>query len=67
MPGADVVVGGEIVGKAIDLIRVPAGTLLEVEIEGRTLLVPFKRPIVKRVDRTKRIIELDPPDGLLEL
>jgi ribosomal 30S subunit maturation factor RimM len=40
--------------------------LLEVEIEGRTLLVPFKRPIVKRVDRTKRIIELDPPDGLLE-
>ncbi len=67
VPGADVVVGGEIVGKAIDLIRVPAGTLLEVEIEGRTLLVPFKRPIVKRVDRTKRIIELDPPDGLLEL
>jgi 16S rRNA processing protein RimM len=67
VPGADIVVDGEIVGKAIDLVRVPAGKLLEVEIEGRTLLVPFKRPIVKRVDRTKRIIELDPPDGLLEL
>ncbi len=67
VPGADVVVDGAIVGKAIDLVRVPAGTLLEVEIEGRTLLVPFKRPFVKRVDRTKRIIELDPPDGLLEL
>jgi len=67
VPGTDVVVNGVVVGKALDLVRVPAGLLLEVEVEGRTLLVPFKRPIVKRVDRTTRVIELDPPDGLLEL
>ena len=34
---------------------------------GREILVPFRRPIVTRVDREAREIELDPPDGLLEL
>jgi 16S rRNA processing protein RimM len=67
VPGTDVVVNGAVIGKAVDLVRVPAGLLLEVEIEGRTLLVSFKRPIVTRVDRDERVIELDPPDGLLEL
>jgi 16S rRNA processing protein RimM len=67
IPGVDVVVDSVVVGKALDLVRVPTGMLLEVQIDERTVLIPFKKPIVKLVDRRRRVIELDPPDGLLEL
>ena len=67
IPGVDVVVDEVVVGKALDLVRVPTGMLLEVQIDERTVLIPFKKPIVKLVDRRRRVIELDPPDGLLEL
>ena len=30
-------------------------------------MVPFGKPIVVRVDRAARRIEIDPPEGLLEL
>ena len=36
-------------------------------VAGREVLIPFRRPIVKRVDRAAREIEIEPPDGLLEL
>ena len=68
VPGAGVLVGGHEVGKATSLVEMPGGgKLLGVEIAGREVLVPFRRPIVKRVDRAEKVIELDPPDGLLEL
>jgi len=68
VPGAGVLVGGREVGRATGLVEMPGGgQLLGVEIEGREVFVPFRRPIVTRVDRAARVIELDPPDGLLEL
>ncbi len=68
VPGARVVVQGKVVGEAVGLIDAPGGNrLLVVEVEGRELLVPFRRPIVSRVDRAAREIELEPPEGLLEL
>ena len=67
MPGVSVRVGGEIIGRVIRLVEVAGGDLLVVDVDGREILVPFRRPIVTRVDREAREIELDPPDGLLEL
>lgn len=68
VPGAGVLVDGREVGRATGLVEMPGGwQLLGVEIEGREVFVPFRRPIVTRVDRAARVIELDPPDGLLEL
>ncbi len=68
VPGAGVVAGGREIGTATGLVDLPGGArLLGVEIEGREVFVPFRRPIVTRVDRVARVIELDPPDGLLEL
>ncbi len=67
VPGAAVVVGGERVGTARELLETPAGAMLSVTVGAREVLVPFRRPIVKRVDRAAREIELDPPAGLLEL
>ncbi len=68
IPGARVVVGGRDVGVAVGLSGAPGGNdLLTVEIDGREVLVPFCKPIVRRIDRATRRIELDPPPGLLEL
>ena len=68
VPGTSVLVGGREVGKATSLVEMPGGgMLLGVDIEGREVFIPFRRPIVKRVDRAERVIELDPPEGLLEL
>jgi 16S rRNA processing protein RimM len=67
VPGAMVMVRGRAVGAARELIPVPGGHLLALEVEGREVLVPFRRPILVRVDRERREIEIDPPAGLLEL
>jgi 16S rRNA processing protein RimM len=67
IPGASVLVRGAVVGEALGLVPVPGGRLLAVDVDGREVLVPFRRPIVVGVDRGRRAIELDPPDGLFEL
>lgn len=67
IPGATVVAGGRELGVAVGLVGVPGSELLAVEIDGRELLVPFRKPVVRRIDRRSRRIELDPPPGLLEL
>ena len=66
IPGADVVVDGSVVGTARELIETPGGSLLAVDVDGREVLVPFREPSLKLVDRKGRRIVLDPPPGLLE-
>ena len=67
IPGSSVIVDGSIVGSASGLIDVPGGRLLIVDIDGREVFVPFREPIVTKVDRVARSIEIDPPAGLLEI
>ncbi|MEE8116136.1 MAG: ribosome maturation factor RimM [Gemmatimonadales bacterium] len=67
VPGALVVAQGRELGVAVGLVDVPGGELLAVEIDGREVLLPFRKPIVQRIDRSARRIEVDPPPGLLEL
>jgi 16S rRNA processing protein RimM len=67
LPGSRVVAHGAVVGVVRDVARVPGGELLLVDAEGRELLIPFRRPILKGLDRERREIEIDPPPGLLEL
>jgi len=67
VPGASVVVGGEVVGDATGLIDIPGGKLLCVNVNGREVMVPFREPILIGFDRTERKIEIDPPQGLLDL
>lgn len=65
--GAAVLRGDTRVGTATALIPIPGGVLLAVAVEGREVLVPYRAPIVVRVDPSRREIEIDPPEGLLEL
>lgn len=64
--GAAVVSEGRVLGVARELAGLH-GEFLVVEIEGREHLIPFRRPIVRAVDRAARRIDVDLPPGLLEL
>ncbi len=67
IPGSEVVQGDELLGIAKEVLDGPAGEFLLFEADGREHLVPFKPPILVRVDRPGRRIEVDLPPGLLEL
>jgi 16S rRNA processing protein RimM len=59
---------GRPLGVAADLEPGPAGPLLTLTTEaGRDILVPFVHGIVVDVDRSRRRIVLDPPEGLFAL
>jgi 16S rRNA processing protein RimM len=59
---------GRRLGEAAGLEATPAGPLLSVETRpGQVALVPFVNGIVIEVDRNRRRIVLDPPEGLLDL
>jgi 16S rRNA processing protein RimM len=64
--GTAVVSEGRVLGVARELAGL-RGEFLVVEIEGREHLIPFRRPIVRAVDRAARRIEVDLPPGFLEL
>lgn len=67
IPGAEVVVDGRVIGRALHLIEVPAGDLLAVDVNGKEVLFPFKSPILVSIDGRAKRIELDPPQGLLDI
>jgi len=67
IPGTPVVVNGEEIGVAKEVLTGPGGQLLSIAVKGKELLIPFRKPIVKRIDRAAKRIELDPPAGLLDL
>lgn len=57
---------GEVVGTVADVFEVPQGLLLDVARERGTVLVPFTDKIIIDIDRERRVVRIDPPEGLLE-
>jgi 16S rRNA processing protein RimM len=61
-------VGGALVGEVAEVMRTGGVELLKVVDEtGRDRLVPMASDIVVEIDKVKRLIRIDPPEGLLEL
>jgi len=59
---------GRRVGRVVDFLEAGGSGLLEVEsVDGGEILIPFTREICVRVDVEGKEIEVDPPEGLLEL
>jgi 16S rRNA processing protein RimM len=58
---------GTAVGSVAEVLHTAAGELLSVRTEEGEVLVPFVSAIVTSVSLADRTIEIDPPDGLLEL
>ncbi len=62
------IVTGEDVGTITEVLHTAAGELLSVKpADGSEILVPFVSAIVTAVSLTDGIVEIDPPDGLLNL
>lgn len=61
-------VGGRDVGTVAGVLHTPAGELLSVRTpDGAEVLVPFVSAIVAAVSRSAGLVEIDPPDGLLDV
>ena len=59
---------GRLVGNVNEVLHTTAGELLSVTSEtGAEVLVPFVTAIVTEVSLENQTIEIDPPEGLLEL
>ena len=58
---------GIVVGSVAEVLHTAAGELLSVRTDGGEVLVPFVSAIVTSVSLADQTIEIDPPDGLLEL
>ena len=67
IPGATVVEGNTEIGVVKEVIGAPSNQIMVVMCEGRDCLVPLREPIVKRLDRENRRIEVELPPGLLEV
>lgn len=61
-------VDGTAVGTVTEVLHTAAGELLSVKTpEGAELLVPFVSAIVTAVSLAEGTVEIDPPDGLLNI
>jgi 16S rRNA processing protein RimM len=60
-------IAGADVGTVAEVLHTAAGELLSVRSDGGEVLVPFVGAIVTSVSLADQLIEIDPPDGLLEL
>lgn len=67
IPGSMVVEDGVELGIVREVMGIPGGQVLVVERDGHEYMIPFRDPIVKRLDRAKRRIEVQLPAGLLEV
>ncbi|HED24607.1 MAG TPA: 16S rRNA processing protein RimM [Firmicutes bacterium] len=68
--GLQVLSAGKILGRIIDVLVTGGHDLLlmkKADQEGKTLLIPAVRKIVKRVDIKAGEVEVELPEGLLEL
>lgn len=57
---------GTAIGKVREVMRTGGTENLVVENEGRDVLIPFAEAICIEVDIEKKLIVVDPPEGLLE-
>ncbi len=62
-----VTTSGASVGSVAEVLHTAAGELLSVRTEDGEVLVPFVSAIVTSVSLADQTLEIDPPEGLLEL
>jgi 16S rRNA processing protein RimM len=66
LPGMRVVLeSGEPVGVVTDYYELPQGLTLDLQRNGRSVLIPYDR-VVTKLDRAARTLSIDPPSGLLD-
>lgn len=68
MPGMEVVtVDGMSLGRVREVYDLSPVDLLDVRGEGREIMIPYRKEIIREVDREARRIVVELPEGLLDL
>ncbi len=55
------------IGTVAGVLEMPQQALLQVKQGDKEILIPAVDAIILKVNRTRRILEIDAPDGLIEL
>lgn len=58
---------GDVLGKIVDVLHLPAQDVLVMNMHGQEVLIPFVDQIVPEVDLSLGMITINPPPGLLEV
>ncbi|MFA6951286.1 MAG: ribosome maturation factor RimM [Lentimicrobiaceae bacterium] len=56
-----------VIGRVIEVLEYPQQALLSISFKGKEILVPITDEIITGIDREKKIIYTDVPEGLIEL
>lgn len=68
MQGLEVRHNGKAIGRVKAIVNFGAGDLIEVQRgDAKDILIPFEKQYVPVVDTDEGYLEIDPPDGLMEL
>lgn len=65
LQGLTVITSGQARGRVVDVASTPAGDLLELEIDGEIVFIPFSGPAVLDIDLGRGELVVD-PDALVE-
>jgi 16S rRNA processing protein RimM len=65
--GCTVYAAGEAIGTVKRILDYAGATLLQLEADGEEILVPFVRSFLKEIDTAGKRIEMELPEGLIEL
>lgn len=60
-------VSGHALGTVAELYEVPQGVLLEVDTGAGRVMVPYRAEVVRSADLTRRVLVVDPPEGLFDV
>lgn len=60
-------VSGDVLGPVQDVLHSAGDSLLVINRDGQEVLIPFRKEFVPTVDLGGKVLEVDPPIGLLEL
>jgi 16S rRNA processing protein RimM len=58
---------GRPLGTVVELYEVPQGVLLEVDAGTQRVMLPYRPEVVQRADVARRVLVVDPPDGMLDV
>ena len=65
--GYSVIIGGNSIGTVDAIEEFPAGYMLKIMVQEQEILIPWVDDWIVEIDEDARTIELELPDGLLEL
>lgn len=57
----------KLLGKVLEVIEQPLQILLRIEIDKKEVLIPINESTLRGIDHKKEKIEVDLPDGLLDI